>query len=1093
MFTIINQQKKLFMSMMEAGLNSAPSELWATQVEKSEENKEKQTSNYDAILKEFQKSISDYKNKENLTPEDKQRILEAKAIADRQIWENTTASLEYEKARNQAINAITQEVSSLLHSFDIVTTEEKVSQIDSNFFRSNENRAQIIQSLSASSKSSLGKILKSENLTSLVETLKTQAPKDGNAYKFTYFAGFSNFWDVANTLEKNWYKSDGFFDDKEALAVFTTLLDYVETQGKISGLNNEQRLQILVDFDKNGVLDSNLSFAAGERQAYFAWVESLGWEKINILMENLWFVSMDDFSEKMSTNLYGAREQFQRVLGSYLERGLKLWELSSPNWVTQWLDRMYTERAVISQEIDTALNSDERLNNELSKLENQEEITRIKKIINLEAVWAALGLSNALWASFNIQQFTKNFIDSLQVWIVNGTFWVAFSKQIFEKNGWRAGVGVSNFVIPFAGVSKTFERDQKLETLFDTQIKWKFQTSLYATWALWIGWALWVNIFKPNENNSQWIQKMVQGMVENIDWIINWEYQWTSEEKIVIEEIQHAIYSIDAAFPNDTSKRDQALHDLKNGYLAYYENMLIREAAGSKITSVWIGLAWLAWYNWIPYITVGWERISQKFHSVNARLEQEREATHTKLSPESVWLTYEQFGDKNVYSIDESKYMYQISTPKWEIQAQRENGKLYFSWADMSEITIDEHVTNNGVIRTIVINWGKEGNGMYLSSQIIDITESAPSILGWDIESWFEKAFENTQSVRNEIFTLLDTKALKSNETPWLTALQVAIYELKAWKWGHSLDSVWKQFEQTFAGFRWDKYSNTISQRITSNLTNEEKVLILQTIPAALMKKDALQLNTSTQQVNIKGEKSISQYDDQSKRSVFFDGLFQKNTPSLLSAVQQARKEWLAVNGNRNNYTLKAVNDGSIALSWTTVWWTKSLPKKDILMPYTGAYNIASVEWGKDFISIPGKNPDVVKLLPPAYLESMKEFINSRYWEKLSTLDDVKNFLNSEKVTYELAFAKMWECLNDSIILRNLKVEGTSLWATLSSTTYSQENKVVQAGVALSENKDHFKKDTGNGQESTPWVEWEDIDGWWDWEPDDQDGGGRGW
>jgi len=33
---------------------------------------------------------------------------------------------------------------------------------------------------------------------------------------------------------------------------------------------------------------------------------------------------MDDFSEKMSTNLYGAREQFQRVLGSYLERGLKL-------------------------------------------------------------------------------------------------------------------------------------------------------------------------------------------------------------------------------------------------------------------------------------------------------------------------------------------------------------------------------------------------------------------------------------------------------------------------------------------------------------------------------------------------------------------------------------------------------------------------------------------------------------------------------------------------------------------------------------------------------------------------------------------------
>jgi len=64
------------------------------------------------------------------------------------------------------------------------------------------------------------------------------------------------------------------------------------------------------------------------------------------------------------------------------------------------------------------------------------------------------------------------------------------------------------------------------------------------------------------------------------------------------------------------------------------------------------------------------------------------------------------------------------------------------------------------------------------------------------------------------------------------------------------------------------------------------------------MKKDALQLNTSTQQVNIKGEKTISQYDDQSKRSVFFDGLFQKNTPSLLPAVQQARKEWLAVNGN---------------------------------------------------------------------------------------------------------------------------------------------------------------------------------------------------
>ncbi len=1099
MFTIITQQKKLFALMIESGLNGAKE--WTVSPEKEVAENEKTVPDFDAIQREFEKSIRDYKNRETLSVEDKARILEAKAIADRQISWLTELSLEKEKELHRVYASIVEQTTTLLSDFQKTNTREKNTEVKSNFLRGTNLRAETINSLAASSKSSLWEILKTENLADIRTQLERAAERNKNpdwGYTFTNTMWVRNYWALVDALKELWYKADGFLDDKEVSAVFHTIRDYADTQARILSFEPKEQLQILVDFDKNGVLDSNLNFSIGEKQAAFIAYESLQWDKIDALMKNLGFENMAQFAIKMSENLYSAREQFQRVLGSYLERGFTMWELLQSEGVEKGLDRLYTQEAKnaqqIDQEIDTILNEDTRLNNELSKLWNQDDIANVKKAIRLEAVWVAMGISKAIGASFDIKAFSKGFVDSLQVGIVNGTSWIAFTKWLLDKNGWKGWVGLSNFVIPFAGIAKTFERQQELEQLFDTKIQWKFEPSIYAAGALGIGTTIGLSISKPNENDSTGIGKMVQDMNSKLDLIFDDTVpvndKLTPAEQVIVQELRYSIALIKEQIHSPELQK-QALHDLKNGYLAYYENMLMRNAAWSKITSVWIWFAWLSGYNIIPYITVWGEKISQKFHGVNARITEERSSTHRELSPELVGLERDILKGKNVYSIDESKYTYQISTQDGTAQAERKDGKLYFSW-NINTLTIDEHITSQGVMRTIVINgWQTSTQWMYLWAKTQEISSNIEQNTYTDI---LQNSLESTKVLRGEIFNLLDTDALKSKDTPGLTALQVAIYNLRAGK-GWSLESVWTNFQNTFAGFRW-KYSNTMIPTMKDNLSGEEKMLILQTIPAALMKKSGLQVDTNWY-VNTKW--NARRYDEVSNRAQYFDTLFNKEVSTLAQAVKAAREEWYRQNTGASGYTFQSISDGSIAFSWTQVWWTAKNPRQNVLMPYTGAYNVASfVKWKEfsDIDALPAQKAAIIDTLPNTYLESL--------WRALDVKDinEVKNMLKTDNVSYKLAFTKMWECLNDAIVLKDLHIPWwVSLSTTLSSTVYAQENKVVQAGVIVSEQKENFKKGGPDEPTTRPIVEPDpettpttEVDTWWGtpwgWgTPDTQEGG----
>jgi hypothetical protein len=177
MFTIINQQKKLFMSMMEAGLQESQGTSPENQKLKSEE---KSSADFDSIKEKFNDAISQYKeSKKPLNEGDKNAIIEAKRIAEKQIVAVTQTELKFERQKSELTNYITDEVSKLVGDINDVQTQEKVSTQKDKVLgitvAEKNSRADVINSLSASSKASLAEILKTQDLTKLSNALKDAA------------------------------------------------------------------------------------------------------------------------------------------------------------------------------------------------------------------------------------------------------------------------------------------------------------------------------------------------------------------------------------------------------------------------------------------------------------------------------------------------------------------------------------------------------------------------------------------------------------------------------------------------------------------------------------------------------------------------------------------------------------------------------------------------------------------------------------------------------------------------------------------------------------------------------------------------------
>lgn len=975
--------------------------------------------------------------------------------------------------------------------------------------------------------SSLNHLLKTSNLENIIQSLQKALCVESLSwvvYGSLFHPKYWNTTKAAKVLEKYGYEPDGILWYEEVSVVIWVIEDYLKTQNKIPSLLAKDKVRMLFDFDKNAKLSLDKNFYVWELQMDFHVFESLTSSWVETLFKNLNLWTIDSFSLEMSKNLFLAREKFQRVLWVALSRWIKPSELLISQWVEKANERIYSDRHEYSRKICNKV--DNYVETVLKRFEWVDT-----KALKLEALWILLCPNSiGVWSSFDIRKLDL-FFDSLQVWLINGIPWISISKKILEKNNFKVTWSQPYLIIPtLSWVYKQPAKIDEFTSIYPKTIKSKTATSSYA-WISLLGWNIWISSRIVNEKSSEWIEKMTNNMSKllkkvSLD-IKAWKsfeqssFYSKSTDKLLDSQIYAEMKNSYDFYAKTKPYSEKFLKDMMTGYLGYYENRLYSNAQGIKLTSFGVWIALLAWFLPIPYLSVWWEKISTNWNKVLHSIDRERSISSKSIDIGRIWMEITQYKGKKVVMIPNSS-LYNVSNSLWKTQLEIVNDKIYLSW-DLSNLIIDEHTTSQGVSRTIVIKWWlKNINGLYIPTKTTNITssisENKSSLPVWKTEQilWLE-AIESTKNIRRNLFNIVGVDALNHKKTIGMQKLQRMIFDYKT-TWKTSLSKVWTQFNKVvkypwfkqYAKERWQESQVIGLLNSLNTVKNDtEKVLILQSISSNLMKKWALQNIDEDDKIEVAWEKkTISLYDKDNKRAKYFDKQFSREFPKLLPQIQKAREQWYASNGSSKQYSFKTISDGSMAFTWVESRKASWAINVKWIMPYTWVYNIAST-WWKDFIEINWKSPEVVDSIPNIILENIKSSLNSN-WAKLKTLKQVKEFINSGwndliSIDYKLAYCKMWECLNDSIILKDLKIKTkpkiiiapkkNSILASSTSELYNPNYEVISLWVALTweiERKD--KKSTKNSSEnsseedsSTPWTEW-GWDNWWGW-----DGGWNNW
>ena len=932
---------------------------------------------------------------------------------------------------------------------------------------------------------SLSDILHKWNLGTIIGELEDQLhTNDLSKITYTQFLFFtdSDIKGVWKVLKKHWYTPNGLFGYQEAAALVSIISWYHETQKILPNWTPREKMATLVDFDKNGKLQIDKNFYVWELQMDFHAFDSLTAGDLDILFKNLWLWTYVSFSQGMAHNLYVARERFQRALWVMLERGIQPAELMIEWWVEKANDRIYEKREEAVQKIGEEV--DKYVLSKLSKLKKLEQdqwiegitdIEGISRAIKLEAVWLLVSPDSVwVWASFNIEKLPL-FFDSLEVWLflkndqlVPG---IAVSKKLLDKNGFTATWTQAFLVVPvFTG---TYTMDQQLDEfqrLYPKKIKGKVGLSPYVSGTYHvIGW--WIALSRKDEGTSSGIEEMSQKMFKILEvmWkdIQEWKgfeessFASLSENKTWDAKLYEEMKSVYDRYAKGKPYEKEFLADMITGYISYYENQLYKNAKGTKATSIWVWGAMIYGIFPILYLTVGGEHISTKWESVIHWVDRSREITRKSLDLGTLGVKEVEYKGHKVLFVPNIENYTWISSSIWSTQAEIVDGNAYISW-DLSTFTIDDYTTHEGVYRAIILWEGEkdEKTGRYESTEILDITSSIDGSL--KSEEIFQndlEAIESTKAIRWNLFNIIQYDALNHPKTIGMLKLQKMIFNYK--KSGTpALSSLWSQFNRvvTDPGFKeyakegWKQWEvDILLDNLSSVKSESEKVLIVQSVASNFMKKSLLQNIDNDPAIEIADGKTIDWYDRKYGRAAYFDRQFKKKFPALLWKIQDARKEWNRVNKDATEYTFQPISDGSIVYTWVESKKRDRSINISGIMSYTWAYNVAKIGRGKDFIEIPWRSPEVVNNLPKRVLENIRVVLNKNGAD-LKNIQQVKDFINTKqtgwlKVDYTLAFTRMWECLNDSVVIKDITIikdgKRIKIWATTTGEVYSPSHDVV--------------------------------------------------
>ena len=414
-----------------------------------------------------------------------------------------------------------------------------------------------------------------------------------------------NWW----VFDKYWYKGKWFFWliwFQESTAFVSMVKDIANTQRKINSLSPQDKMEIMLDFSWDWVLDNKVNFNSVELDALKAIQDKKTFDRV---ISNLG-LEPANFDQMVNKNYYSARLEFKKRLADFLSAPqTSARQLLLPKDKFQnSMEFLATpeEAKVIDWEFDNIEKTDPRIS-EIAKKEPdiwKEVRNRSFNLVVWDVKWWAISL-DSVWKK--VSEITKWLLDTVSFGFVDWKPWVVIwgSKQINDRV--TVAWWMTNFV-PFIwwSVKLTNDKIKDLKRLFPSTMDSKIWAWVWATAnVLWVWW--WLDIYRLNEKNSAWIKEMVNAM----DWLLDttldniisgktFEQSWLENEVNTRQAYERLASMYKAMWANPNLK-----WLIKSWALTAYRDSLFANAKWLNVNKVSIWILWpmLAFWIWWEYIT----------------------------------------------------------------------------------------------------------------------------------------------------------------------------------------------------------------------------------------------------------------------------------------------------------------------------------------------------------------------------------------------------------------------------------------------------------------------------------------------------------
>lgn len=488
-------------------------------------------------------------------------------------------------------------------------------------------------------------LLNNKELNNLVNDLKTALWEEWNDIaNFTYrnIVGLRNYSKAITVLENATYKVKwGFLGTVEAMWVIGTLNWINETQKLLTEKTDfKEKLKIIFDYNADGILDSENHFYTKE-VAIFKAVKNEN--DFNNLISNLTNQTGEEFMNGFDTDYYKSRETFKKALANRLDNDFVLdpaLMIADP----KAQEKFNIIRTNISDKVNASINDKEveaniktkfiaDLETELAQISDPKKREEIKKeLINnywevatqlmknihtqsedayLQSVTAVVHGATWAAATFNIQAYTKDLIDTASVGIINGVLGFQIWKTVFDWDRTKISVWLVNFIPYVAGTQKIYAAEMwKITMLDQTHVENGYDT------ILWGGVSslsvVWVHTEKVDETTPVWIEKMTGEMRVLITKVVDSLVNDKEFESLGLEgndQNKRAYDRIKATYLAWGWNNSANIKALIDGTVNNYERELYRDSKWLNLTWMTIGIIgsnlpfiWLSgWYtdqNW---------------------------------------------------------------------------------------------------------------------------------------------------------------------------------------------------------------------------------------------------------------------------------------------------------------------------------------------------------------------------------------------------------------------------------------------------------------------------------------------------------------